>query len=121
MKLTTQRLKNLIREELNKISESDLGPDGAPMKPFSLQQAAQEIYDEFNYQRMGGAYSHSAGEYYFENYYDENYIPMPYETFMKKLIDNDYIIPDRHLADPHYNFTDKIDRDSYREPESDRM
>ena len=125
MKLTTKRLKNLIREELNKISEGDIGPDGAPLKPFSLQQAAQEIYEEFNYQRMGGAYSHSAGEYYFENYYDENYIPMPYETFMKKLIDNDYIYPttndkERFDAD-HYNFTDKVDRDSYREPESERM
>ena len=112
MKLTTQRLKNLIREELNKISEGDIGPDGTPMKPFSLQQAAQEIYDEFNDQRMGGAYGFSAGEYYFENYYNENHIPMPYELFMKQLIDNDYIHPaskDGFDAD-HYKFTDKIDK-----------
>lgn len=114
MKLTTQRLKKLIREELNKISEGDIGPDGTPMKPFSLQQAAQEIYDEFDDQRMGGSYSFSAGEYYFKNYYKKNHIPMPYESFMKQLIDNDYIYPASEdgagAPEGHYNFTDKIDK-----------
>ena len=107
MKLTTQRLKNLIREELNKINEGEIGPDGTSLNSFSLEQAAQEIYNEFNDQRMGGAYGFHAGEYFFENYYNENYVPMPYRSFMKQLIDNDYIVYTDH-AGGGYKFTDKI-------------